>query len=228
MRRRALGIALLIVVAAYAAPPQETYTLRGPEQVTDGWIASAGNGQAFAAPTLRVDGQAWETYYRTLVRFDLRQLEPSRFAQVKRATLRLTAVVADNPAAVPTRVAACDTAWSPAATFAAPQPDQGWPKRQEYANPDYAMLPEDEVSQVITAAGAVAGARPVRRLRRQRRTTRPRMPPEKPPIRGDPSLRHRTGSARAPRVGCAPCTKPPPADWWSMASTDPATSSWLR
>jgi hypothetical protein len=146
---------LLIVVAAYAAPPQETYILRGPEQVTDGWIASTGNTQAFDAPTLRADGQAWETYYRTLLRFDLHQLEPSRFAQVKRATLRLTAVVADNPTAVPTRVAASDTAWSPTATFAAPQPDQRWPKRQEYSNPDYAMLPEDEVSQVISAAGAV-------------------------------------------------------------------------
>jgi hypothetical protein len=155
MRFRLLWAAALLTLAGHAAPPQETFTLSGPGQVVDGWIASTGGGQAFDTPTLRADGQAWETYYRVLLRFDVGRLEPARFAQVRRATLRLTALTADNPKAVPVRLAACDTAWTPAATFSAPTPGQGWPQRNEYGNPDYAMLPEDEVSQVIAAPGAV-------------------------------------------------------------------------
>ena len=55
LARGRLWVAVLAALATLAAAAQEAVVLSGPGQVVDGWIASAGGGQAFDAPALRAE-----------------------------------------------------------------------------------------------------------------------------------------------------------------------------
>lgn len=147
-----LAAAVMACCATSPAPAGNTYQIKGPDKVLDGWV-STGGPASFDDDTLRAGGAAWGDYHRVLLRFDLAGIDPAQHAQVKKAVLRLPVTAAENPSAVQTAVAASDVAWTDAATFASPDGTTSWPSRESHSNLDYAMLADGRTAGALTVPG---------------------------------------------------------------------------
>lgn len=151
-----LPLLSLALVAPLCAADAERFTVAGPDQVVDGWVASTG-AASFGDEALRGGGKAWATYHRCLIRFDLGGIDAARFAGVRKATLRLRATKAANPAGVETRIAPMRVAWTTAATWGTPDGTAGWPQdRNRATNIDYAVRWDGAAALTVDEPGAIA------------------------------------------------------------------------
>lgn len=130
------------------------FTLSG-SKVTDGWVASFEEKTSFKDTVLRCDGYPWDTYYKALLRFDLRAIKASRYAGIKKATLRLSITQAENPKEIKTFISALGTPWNEKAAFSTPDGKAKWPIKEGYPNIEYAALPKDTKTIVITKPGTM-------------------------------------------------------------------------
>ncbi len=148
-------IMVVLICAALATTAEEVrFVVRGPQQVTDGWVASSGS--AFDSPVLRNEGDPGDGGYpRAFIKFDLSEINPGNYAHVKRATLQLDVTAVNNPEEEVTTAAAATVPWTQRATWNSRDGDQPWPEESKRTSIDYAARETDSTSQVITRPGLV-------------------------------------------------------------------------
>ncbi len=150
-----LIFAAIIVLANVSAGAEfQTFTVSG-KYVTDGWVASTNDQVSLTDRVLRCDGNAWETYYKSLIRFDLRAIKASKYGTVRRAILRLMITEANNPKLIPTLISALSTPWNDKVTFSSPDGKVKWPIREGYPSIDYSAMPNCTYRQVISAPDSI-------------------------------------------------------------------------
>ena len=111
---------------------------------------------SFSDPELRSHGTAWVDYHRVLIRFDLSGIDPSKFAGVRKAVVRLTATEVGNESNVESVLAASTVEWNVSGSFATPDGKGQWPAmRGGDSNLDYAMDAEGRARLVIKQPGTI-------------------------------------------------------------------------
>ena len=134
-------VSCALSLAAVVQADTGRFVISGPEQVTDGWVSSSSE-TSFTGPFLRCNGRAWSSYDRVLIRFDLGSIDAARYAGIRKATLRLHVLEAENVEQKPTSIAPVTVTWTTDATATSPDGNAPWPKRQARPNIDYAMSKE--------------------------------------------------------------------------------------
>jgi len=146
--------AIIVLINVSVGADKSTFVVSG-KQVVDGWVASTEDKVSLTDKIIRCDGNAWETYYKGLVRFDLGAIKASKYGTVKRAILQLTITEANNPKLIPTVISALSTPWNNKVTFSSPDGKNKWPLREGYPSVDYSAMPNCTYKQVITAPGTI-------------------------------------------------------------------------
>ena len=148
-----LTIICVVCLSGYADDESAKFAIRGPVQVTDGWVSL--DNASFDEPELIASGTASSNYWRVLMKFDLSEINAARYGRVKRAVLRLDATQVANEDEQETTVAAMAVPWTTDATWSSRDGNNTWPQQKRQSHIDYAMVMADSISRVIAEPGTV-------------------------------------------------------------------------